>query len=709
MSAVHPLEPALTTEQLLDERRHLLAALDAMDVAVIVVTAELRILQCNEVARETLRNDPTGLGDDVLKLEKFDTYREDGTPWPLEDWPHRTALRTGERIPSHLMEHRGPRSSQWVLVGAFPMYREGEATPYVVVGTFRNVTRERARELELAESETHFRLLAENAGDLIARHTVDGICTYASPAARELLGRDPESLLGDWTNASPVHPDDIATVMAAHDRLRTHAEPYVLRYRLQRSDSRWIWVETVGRPVLGAGGAVVEIQSATRDVTARMDQEHRLARLALADSLTGLPNRAALTQFLEDRLEAETTVAVLFLDLDRFKVVNDSLGHSAGDDLLRSVAGRLSSTCRDGDLVARLGGDEFVLVATRLDEVAAVALADRVKEVLAAPVTVAGHELVITASIGIVVSNADRSDDDAEALLRDADISMYRAKAQGRGRAVVWSDDFGSAVVHRFGLEAELRMALERDELVVHYQPQVELRTGRIAGVEALVRWEHPSRGLLAPGEFLHVAEDSGLVVELGRRVLTTAIAQVAAWRRLPGAERLGLSVNFSAQELLRVERLGETLDALASSGLDPDVLTVEVLESVLFDEEGAIRNVLTEYARAGIGLALDDFGTGSASLTGLRDVPVGALKIDRGFVAGIGSSPPDEAIVRAIRSLTDDLGLECVAEGLEEEQQRTWLTGAGVEYAQGYLLHRPLPPAAVELLLRAGSPGFDG
>ncbi|MBK5305146.1 MAG: EAL domain-containing protein [Frankiaceae bacterium] len=702
-------DAVLSPEQLRAERRHLLAALDAMDVAVVVVTADRQVLHCNQVARDTLGFDPTDRGDEVLALKGHQTYREDGSSWPLDEWPHRAALSYGESVNGLLMEHRGPHGSQWVRVAGFPMYREGESSPYVAVGTFRNVTRQRARELALAESEAHFRLLAENAGDLIARHTVDGTCTYASPAARDLLGREPETLLGDWTKASPVHPDDVPIVMAAHARLASSAAPYVLRYRLQRTDGRWIWVETSGRPVVGADGAVVEIQSATRDVTARMDQEHRLARLALGDALTGLPNRAALTQFLEDQIEASLPVAVLFLDLDRFKVVNDSLGHSAGDELLRSVASRLSSTCRDGDMVARLGGDEFVLVAAGLNEAAAVALSDRVQRVLAVPVTVSGHELVISASIGIVLSDPSRQDQDAEGLLRDADISMYRAKSKGRGRVVVWFDDLGSAAVQRFGLEAELRAALERDELVVHYQPQVQLSTGRITCVEALVRWQHPTRGLLGPGEFLQVAEDSGLIVDLGRRVLRLAVEQVAQWRQLPGAGELCLAVNVSGQELLDPERLAETLAVLAEAGLPTGSLTVEVLEDVLFDDEGAMRGLLTGYVRAGVSLALDDFGTGSSSLTGLRDVPIQALKIDRAFVAGIGTSPQDEAIIRAIRSLTSDLGMDCIAEGVEEEAQRAWLTGAGVESGQGYLLHRPLPADVLERVLREGRQPADG
>ena len=693
-----------TVEELLAERVHLLASLDALDVAVVVVTPDARVVSCNAVAKHQLGFDPTGLDDEAFARTGYEAFREDGKPWPVAEWPHRYAATEGTVCEGDLMELRRGGTSRWLRISARPLHREGETSPYAAIGTFRDVTKQQAGRLALMESESHFRLLAENAGDLIARHTVEGICTYASPAARDLLGIEPESLLGDWNEHVPLHPDDIPTVQAAHERLATHADPYVLRYRLRHSDGHWIWVETVGRPVLGPDDRVVEIQSATRDITARMEQETRLARLALADALTGLPNRPALTQFLEDQLAAASPVALLFLDLDRFKVVNDSLGHSAGDELLRMVAGRLAGTCRDVDMVARLGGDEFVIVASGLDEAGAMAFAERVQRVLSAPLQVAGHELVITASVGIVVSDPAQPEQEAEGLLRDADISMYRAKAKGRARAVVWSEDLAAAALHRFGLEAELRAGLERDELEVPYQPQVELSNGRIRGVEALVRWRHPARGLLLPGQFLQVADDSGLVVEMGRQVLAKAARQVAGWRRLPGCGDLGLSVNLSAQELLQPDRLRHTLDVLAEAGLPPHAFTIEVLESVLFDEEGAVGSALLEFSRAGISLALDDFGTGSSSLLHLRRVPIRALKIDRAFVAGIGVSLQDEAIVRAVRSLTDDLGLTCVAEGVEEEPQRAWLAAQGVRYAQGYLLHRPLPAEQVEALLLGGA-----
>jgi predicted signal transduction protein with EAL and GGDEF domain len=360
----------------------------------------------------------------------------------------------------------------------------------------------------------------------------------------------------------------------------------------------------------------------------------------------------------------------------------------------------VSSACRDGDVVARLGGDEFVVVASGLGEEGAVGLAERVQAVLSAPVEVSGHALTVTASVGIVVAQPGDDEQDAETLLQGADVSMYRAKATGRARSVVWTEAIGEAATTRLDLERELRDALAQGQLVVHYQPQVDLLTGLVLGVEALVRWDHPIRQLLSPAAFLSVADDTGLVVELGRHVLEVSARQVAQWRRLPDAADLRLSVNLSGQELLVPGRAAQMSALLAEVGLPGSAVTLEVLESVLLDRAGDVRSALTAYVDAGLDIALDDFGTGSSSLSHLRDLPVSALKIDRSFVAGIGSSRQDEAIVRAICVLGQELGLRCIAEGVEQEEQQRWLTAHGVRMAQGFLLAPPMSARELGALL---------
>jgi diguanylate cyclase (GGDEF)-like protein/PAS domain S-box-containing protein len=685
-------------EDLLEERDHHLAVLDALEVGLLVMTADLRVLSCNHVARDTLGLEPGAVETRVDAC--YEVVRSDGTAWPPPERPtHRAALR-GVRTESELLGLRRDGHTRWLQISARPLFRPGSSAPYAALATFVDVTAQRATEQALRESEAHFRLLAENSTDVISRHAADGTILYISPAVVDMLGRLAEEIVG--TAAIQLsHPDDHAAILRAHREILASGAGLAVRHRWLHRDGHPVWVETGVRPVHGADGRIHELQAATRDVTAQVHAEQRLTRLALADPLTGLANRAALTQEIEERLAGEESVTLLFLDLDRFKVVNDSLGHSAGDELLRTVATRVAGACRDGDVVSRLGGDEFVIVASGLGEDGAVRLAERVQQVLSLPVAVSGHELTITASVGIVVAQPGDGEQDAETLLQGADVSMYRAKATGRARSVVWTEAIGAAATTRLELERELREALAGGQLVVHYQPQLDLETGRIRLVEALVRWAHPTRQLLTPPAFLALAHDTGLVVELGRQVLATAARQLAAWRRLPGHAELGLSVNLTGQEVLSRGRAAEIEEVLRAVGLPAGALTLEVLESVLADPRGDVRAALSSYVDLGMEIALDDFGAGSSSLLHLRDLPVRALKIDRTFVAGLGRSREDEAIVRAVRALGDDLGLRCVAEGLEIECQRQWLMAHGVRLAQGFLLAAPMPADELERLLR--------
>ncbi|MCW2667764.1 MAG: domain S-box protein [Frankiales bacterium] len=693
---------------LLAEREQHSAVLDALDTGLLIVDRELRVLVCNAVAEGLLGGRPTDVGSGGFEAAGWEVVREDGSPWPAQDRPLQRAAREAVTTDGALMRLRRAGQTVWLRTSARPLRRLGQDEPYGGMCTFADVTREQERRSALLDSEAQFRLLAESATDVICRRAVDGTCIYVSPSVRDVLGREPEQVLGT-DMLETVHPDDRRVAVRLLQRLLDTGEPQSLRHRALRADGTVIWLETAGRKVAAAGGGT-EVHTSSRDVTSRVEAERRLARIALADPLTGLANRAALLQRLEDLLDGGVPLALLFLDLDRFKVVNDSLGHSVGDEMLRTVAGRLRELCGSDALVARLGGDEFVVAAADVDQQDALELAERLQRELRRPMDLAGHSLVTTASIGVVVAPSG-SDREAEVLVRDADVSMYRAKARGPATTVLWDQRFGSAATERLEVERDLRATLEggpaAGQLVVHYQPQVDLQDGGIVGVEALVRWQHPERGLLPPSAFLDVADDSGLGIELGRQVLAASTAAVAAWRQLPGAGALGLSVNVTAHELQRPQSVRATLQALDAQGLPADALTVEVLESVLLDAEGAVEASLAAYAAFGVRLALDDFGTGSSSLLHLRQVPVATVKVDRSFVAGLGRSRRDEAIVRAVRSLTDDLGMRCVAEGVEEERQREWLAVQGIRLAQGFLLHRPLPAEQVSLLLTAAGRGI--
>ncbi len=692
---------------LVAERQEHLAVLDALDTGLLIVDRALRVLVCNAAVEGFLGGRPTDLSASAFERSGWEVLREDGSPWPEAERPLQRAALEAVTTDVALMGLRRRETTLWLRVSARPLRRLGQDEPYGGLCTFTDVTADRERRKALSDSEAQFRLLAESATDLICRRTADGRCVYVSPSVREVLGLEPEDLLGTDL-LDTVHPDDRRVAARMVRRLLETGEPQSLRHRAERPDGRSVWLETVGRAVTGSDGQL-EVHTSSRDVTQRVEAERRLARIALADPLTGLANRASLLQRLEDLLDGGVPLALLFLDLDRFKVVNDSLGHSVGDEMLRTVAARLRELCGDDALVARLGGDEFVVAAADIDEEGALELAERLQRELRAPMALAGHALVTTASIGVVVAPGG-SDLEAEVLVRDADVSMYRAKARGPATTVLWDQRFGSAATERLEIERDLRATLDgrpdAGRLVVHYQPQVDLLSGTIVGVEALVRWQHPERGLLPPGTFLDVADDSGLVLELGRQVLATSTAAVAGWRQLPGAGELGLSVNVTALELQRPEGVRATLEVLDAHGLPADALTVEVLESVLLDAEGAVEASLASYAALGVRLALDDFGTGSSSLLHLRQVPVATVKVDRSFVAGLGRSRRDEAIVRAVRSLTDDLGMRCVAEGVEEERQRSWLAGQGIGLAQGFLLHRPLPAEQIAALLAAAGRG---
>ena len=431
------------------------------------------------------------------------------------------------------------------------------------------------------------------------------------------------------------------------------------------------------------------------DIANQEDMKKRLHELAYHDALTGLSNRNLLWDRMQQDLvhsrRSGELMAILFLDLDRFKVINDTLGHGAGDQLLKAVADRLRGCVREGDTLARLGGDEFVAVLSHLEEGQVAAhIAGRMVEALSMPFMIQGHELVVTTSIGICLHPGDGEDIDS--LVRNADIALYRAKEHGRNNFQFYAGPVNDKAQQRQVLEMDLRRALERNEMYVLYQPQTDIPSGRVVGVEALIRWRHPELGLIPPTEFIPIAEDAGLIAQIGEWVLRTACAQNKAWQDA-GLPPVQMAVNLSSRQFKQQDLVGVVKRALAETGLAPQYLVLELTESIFTEDVDAARGMLEQIKGIGVELSIDDFGTGFSSLSYLKRFPMDTLKIDRSFVQDSSVNPDDSAIVEAIIGMAGSLRLKTIAEGVETEQQQAFLSEHGCATMQGYLFAHPLAP----------------
>ncbi|MCU1601600.1 MAG: response regulator receiver modulated diguanylate cyclase/phosphodiesterase with sensor(s) [Frankiales bacterium] len=473
-------------------------------------------------------------------------------------------------------------------------------------------------------------------------------------------------------------------------------------HRIDRPDGERRWVQcraTVSEALVpGIDGAPLRIVGTVQDITEQKVAEDALAHQALHDDLTGLPNRALLLDRLGRALEdpRRGVVAVVFMDLDRFKWVNDSIGHSAGDDLLVGVAERLGSVMRASDTLARFGGDEFVLICDRLtDERQLFEVVARLTAALEAPISVNGREVVVTASMGLAVAEVAQRVE-PEVLIRDADTAMYRAKDNGRARCEIFDEAMRARASERMEVQVDLRLAIERGEITPWFQPVVDVRTGHVVGCEALARWEHPVKGLLSPDAFIPHAEETGAIVPLGSALLLESCRQVQAWNQArPAHEALTVAVNVSSRQLGSPELVATVRDALRTTGLPARLLCLEVTESVVMQDVVMSGAVLGQLRELGVRTAVDDFGTGFSSLAYLLSLPVDLLKIDRSFVRALDpESGPAVAIVRAIAALADALGLRVLAEGVETVEQLAELDGLGVQHGQGFLWGRPVPAA---------------
>ena len=573
------------------------------------------------------------------------------------------------------------------LAIAFALYTAGVMT----------AEKERA-ETVVRQSEKRFRSLVQHGSDVVAVVTPTGEKLYVSPSI-ERMGFDAEEFL---QNVGQVHPDDHDRAVNAFGSVLTHPNRVVkTELRLKHADGTWRWQDVNFTNRCGddsVGGIVVNFH----DITARKRFEDELAHAAYHDRLTGLWNRAGFVHKLEHALDGASenhlTTALLFLDLDHFKVINDSFGHNIGDRVLVEVAHRLRDCVRTDDLIGRFGGDEFTILLEDVHVGRASDLADRVTSRLRQPFVVNGRELSVTASVGLVITDDAAAPDD---LLRSADLAMYLAKENGRSRWELFEPSMGSGILERFRIAAELRRAVEQNELVTYFQPELSLTTGGIIGFEALVRWQHPEQGLLPPSAFIPVAEENDLILDIDRYVAEAACRQLKDLQAVSReSASLFMSINVSpaclnapcAEELLRI------IDEI---GVDPSKIRLEITERTAVTEAPSSIAAIERLRAAGVHIVIDDFGTGYSSLECVQRLPIDGLKIDRGFVADLGVTPTGTAIVSAIVSLGHQLGLHLTAEGVETPAQLERLLSLGCDSAQGFYLARPLTAEAATNLLR--------
>ncbi len=578
--------------------------------------------------------------------------------------------------------------------------------------TTRNLSSERARRRAARaylnqgatllpwNSDARFKALVQNSTDIITIHDATGTTIFESPSASRVLGRPTGALIGHRPFES-IHPRDLARVREAFDSVvQGGHEMAPVEFRYRHASGSWIWLEAVGNNLIdlpGVGGVVLT----SRDITRRKAAEGRIEYLAHHDFLTDLPNRALMRDRLDialsQALRWHHTVAALFIDLDRFKVVNDTLGHAVADVVLQRVAERLKHCTREGDTVARVGGDEFMVVLPNLaSPQGAAAVAQKVLRELEEPMQISGREVFVSGSIGISVFPADTTS--ADALIQNADTAMYSAKRLGRNSYQFYTADLNAEMQERLAIEQGLRLAEQRNELHLVYQPKIDLSSRKIIGVEALVRWHSAKLGLISPDRFIPIAEETGLIAPIGEWVLRTACRTIRQWRD-EGIE-MPVAVNLSARQF-RAPNLADTINSILSEfDVSSQFLEIEITESnVMENAESAIATLGLLKAN-GVNISIDDFGTGYSSLSYLKRFPLDTLKIDRSFISNVATDSDDAAIVAAIIALANSLELKVVAEGVETEAQVEFLNRCRCDFAQGYLFSSPVAPEKIPALL---------
>ena len=709
------LGTALDIEDIVTAREALRSTTDRLRLAQEAAGAglfEWNLLDGSAVlSPESLRlfNLPEDRTEPVTEAEWSAAMHPDDLPTLAAETQRAIATRSTLRIEFRIPLPDG--TDRWVIgMGRVVWNEEGHAVRVVGISldqTDRKRAEQalRAKEAALRESEERLALALDSGSDGLWDCDLVTGTSWISDQWLLMLGYEPGELdPGPQTWLRLLHPDDKDMVLSLiQDHVEGRTASYECEHRMRRKDGGWTWILERGKVVARApDGRPLRMVGTHIDVTARKVAEARIAHMARHDALTDLPNRALFRERLEQRL-AEVRryggqCALICADLDQFKAVNDSLGHLAGDALLREIARRLRSVLRVEDTVARLGGDEFaILLGGTMRPEAVAELADRLIAAVREPVWLGDQQVGVGVSLGIALG--PEQGEDGDTLFKRADRALYRAKEDGRNIYRFFEPAMDTAAEERRRLELDLHLALRRGEFVLHYQPIVAIGTSEVVGVEALVRWQHPTRGLLGPGQFIATAEETGLIVPLGEWVLRAATQDA---QRLP--DRVRVAVNISPVQVQHAS-LGQTVrSALAASGLSPSRLELEITESVLMRDSGLVRDVLSGLRNLGVGIALDDFGTGYSSLSYLRDLPFDKLKIDRSFVAAI-TDPGTAAIVRAIVGLGHGLGMSVTAEGVETVEQLALVRGEGCTQVQGYLISRPAPLDEIMPMLSLGAP----
>jgi diguanylate cyclase (GGDEF)-like protein/PAS domain S-box-containing protein len=671
-------------------------------VGIFRTTPDGRVIKCNPAFAAIYGyGSPQELMSQVYDLKR-QVYVEGQTRdrWVAQIEAHGRVTDFAARM------YRKDRSIIWVSLTGRAVRGPDGAIVYLE-GFLTDITAHKQAEDRLRESEERYALAMRGANDGIWDWDLTQGLIYYSPRWKQMLGAC-ENQIGtlpeEWF--SRIHPADLTAVHQAIAAHRDGDTPHFeIEHRVRHADGEYRWMHTRALAIRDESGRATRMAGSQTDITARKLAEEQLVRDALHDSLTGLPNRVLMLDRLERSItrctrDRQHAFAVLFLDLDRFKVINDSLGHVVGDQLLVQFAQRLSACVRPTDTVARLGGDEFtILLEDPKDSDDALAVAQRILDALRRPIALDNQEIFVSTSIGIALSHTgyQRPQD----VLRDADTAMYRAKSQGKSQAQVFDQSMHARAVKQLQIENDLRRAIDRDELVLHYQPIFRIGSSKLRAFEALVRWKHPERGLIPPMDFIPIAEETGLILPMGKWVLNAACQQAAHWLALFPDRPIDMNINLSARQFSQNDLVEQVTAALRKSGLPAKHLTLEITESVVMEKPEAAILMLQSLKDLGVQLNIDDFGTGYSSLAYLQRFPVDTMKIDRSFISRMTEGPENAEIVRTIIALAHNLNLHVTAEGIETTEQLAQLDKLECENAQGYLFSRPLDAAAAGELLK--------